>query len=113
MDDPRAEILSRLAGADRMLPGEDRDTDSLHEAFRWARIYGQLLEAKTAMLNALLEHMPGMEPECMEENFADQRLLLTQIESLQARLRLWNDREEELREGLRVVGPEGDGPGSG
>jgi hypothetical protein len=90
---------------DRLLPGEDPDSELLDDAEHWEAVYTELLAAKARILNTTLEQIEEAKHRIAQRELeTDQTLLLAEIERFQRRLRHWHEREIELRGGLPDAG---------
>lgn len=95
------------ADLERLLSGEDPESDSLTEARHWVTVYGHLVNLEQQLFDLLAELIPSMPREAQREaEDTNLPVLATQLERFRHRLDYWVRREQELRE-QRQQGAEG------
>ncbi len=82
---------------DRLLPGEQTDSQLGEEAAHWVGVYTALRQTKLlliASLRDLMEHQPQDVKDELER--ADVRMLEMQVERFEKRLAFWQNKVSEL-----------------
>lgn len=102
MSDPRWPYgeAARRATDDHPLPGEDTTSPYVDDAQHWVNVYTELLEFKERMLVTLFDSLQHMPQEAVDEvRTTDAVVLDAEATRFKRRLRLWQERLEELSGG--------------
>jgi hypothetical protein len=92
-----AELASQQADPERLMDGEDPDTDDLEDARHWLSVYRELHSFKLDLLTKLRGRVQTMTKEDAQgEAQADERLLELELQRFEAREQFWLDRLFEL-----------------
>jgi|SRR5205814_7280193 len=82
----------------RLLPGEDPATRYEDDARHWVRVYSELLNTKTKLLDSLLQDIERAgDPAVTDELDRDQAIMLAEIDRFNRRIQFWQQRELALR----------------
>ena len=97
MDDA-AEAASRAADLERLLPGEDPETEHLEDARHWIAVYEELLGFKIDLLTVATEarHRADDAAVIAELRGTDLPILERERRRYEHRLAVWTDRYQEL-----------------
>jgi len=83
---------------DRLLAGEDEDTQHLDDAEHWVKVYVELLEFKRSVLATTEKHVGTMEPDASAEvQRTDLRALHAEALRFERRLVYWRGRVKALQ----------------
>src|ERR1700730_19269582 len=78
---------------DRLLEGEDEDSQHLDDAEHWVKVYKELLEFKRSVLATTEEHVGTMEPDAsVEVQKTDLKALHAEALRFERRLVFWRSR---------------------
>jgi hypothetical protein len=89
---------------DRLLPGEDPDTQQLDDAELWVQVYSELIGVKHDLMARLDGHLSGLsKPAQAELTSVDQELLRDQVARFERRLEFWQSRKPELEKNASEV----------
>lgn len=92
-----AELASQQADPDRLMDGENPDTQDLDDALHWLSVYGELRSFKEDLLAKLRSRVAEMAADAaQEEALADERLLELELQRFQRRQEFWRGRIAEL-----------------
>jgi hypothetical protein len=81
---------------DHLLRGEPPETQDPAAVERWIDVYGQLLSAKRAILNTLLQRLRRVRQEVREElEDRDLQLLGEEVRRVENRLNFWLDKRRQ------------------
>ncbi len=84
---------------DRLLEGEDENTQHLDDAEHWIKVYAELLEFKRSVLATTEEHVGTMDVDAsLEVQKTDLQALHAEALRFERRLVYWRGRVSELRE---------------
>ncbi len=99
------------ASRDRMLPGENPDTERLDDAELWIQVYRELIAVKHDLIATLVGHMGGLsEPVQAELNTDDYVLLRDQAAGFERRQQFWEPRTLEPEKHASGVREDGEAP---
>ena len=79
---------------DTLLPGEDPDSRDPADGVRWLRVYRDLIELTTVLLERTESAIKAMADDAIQEAGVDQRLLRMQRARYEARYEFWARRVE-------------------
>lgn len=92
-----AEVRRQSIDPDRLLPGEDLDSQDRQDAEHWVAVYTELLNTKQKLIRNLREMMAQQAADVRDElERADIRMLEMQIDRFVARRTHWQRRLGEL-----------------
>jgi hypothetical protein len=96
--DKSAEDGSRSADPERLLPGENPETDHLEDASHWMAVYQELLDFKVDLMTVAGEaQRTSRQPAVIKELGAtDVPILERERQRFEHRLAIWTDRYQEL-----------------
>lgn len=84
---------------DRLLEGEDEDSQHLDDAEHWVKVYRELLEFKRSVLATTEEHVGTMEPDASAEvQRTDLKALHAEALRFERRLVYWRGRMTALQD---------------
>ena len=90
---------------DRLLDGEDEDTQHLDDAEHWVKVYRELLEFKRAVLATTEEHVGTMEPDASAEvQKTDLKALHAEALRFERRLVYWRGRMTAMQDQAGAAG---------
>ncbi len=100
-DGPEAQEAAELAGQqadpERLMEGEEPETEDIEDARHWLNVYRELHAFKLDLLTKLRSRVQTMTKEdALNEAQADERLLELELQRFQNRERFWRDRIAEL-----------------
>ena len=78
-----------------LLPGEDPESRDPADGVRWLRVYRDLIELTTVLLERTESALKSMAGDAIQEAGVDQRLLRMQRERYQSRYEFWARRVED------------------
>jgi hypothetical protein len=85
------------ADLERLIRGEDPDSDSLAEARHWVLVYRHLVKLEQELFDLLARMIPSMPQEAQREaEETNLPLLASQVERYRHRLDYWVMREQKL-----------------
>ena len=98
--DPGAEVAAlEQVEPDRLLEGEDENTQHLDDAEHWVKVYRELLEFKRSVLATTEEHVGTMDPDAsVEVQKTDLKALHAEALRFERRLVYWRGRLVEMQE---------------
>ena len=84
---------------DRLLAGEDEDSQHLDDAEHWVKVYAELLEFKRSVLATTEEHVATMDVDAsVEVQKTDLKALHAEALRFERRLVYWRERVAALQE---------------
>jgi hypothetical protein len=87
------ESSARTGGGDRLLPGEDPETPHPDDVQHWIRVYAELLESKTRILDVTLQERQRRTGTIAEDELErDRAIMVAEMERLRRRLQFWQSR---------------------
>lgn len=94
-----AELASQQADPERLMDGEDPETEDLEDALHWLGVYRELHAFKLDLLGKLRGRVQTMTKEDAQgEALADERLLELELQRFEAREQFWRERISVLEE---------------
>lgn len=92
-----AELASQQADPERLMDGEDPQTEDLEDAHHWLGVYRELHAFKLDLLTKLSNRVQTMTKEdAQDEAQADRRLLELELRRFESREEFWQTRIAEL-----------------
>ena len=92
-----AELASQQVDPERLMDGEDPETEILEDAQHWLGVYRELHAFKLDLLTKLRGRVQAMTKEdAQSEAQADERLLELELQRFENREKFWRQRISEL-----------------
>ncbi len=93
------EVRRQSIDPNRLLPGEEPNSQQPDDAEHWITVYSQLRETKLQVIANLRDLMEGQSDDVRDElERADIRMLQMQVERFEKRMAFWQQRGAELTE---------------
>ena len=100
MDDVK-QAASAAVDPDRLLEGENPDTEHVEDARRWLAVYSELLAYKEGVMSRTLRALDELARESAEEiEQTDLPVLAEELERFRRRLHFWQQRVREMGGGI-------------
>ena len=93
-----ADAVRKAVDPDRLLEGENPDTDLAEDARHWMEVYSELVQFKEKVVATAHSSLDGVKPEVVKEaQGTDLALLAEERSRLRRRLSYWENRFTELQ----------------
>jgi hypothetical protein len=94
-----AELASQQTDPERLMDGEDPETEDLEDAHHWLGVYQELHAFKLDLLGKLRGRVQTMSKEDAQgEAQADERLLELELQRFESREHFWRERIAQLKD---------------
>ena len=95
-----ADLAGELADPERLMEGENPDTEDLEDAEHWLSVYKELMAFKQELLEKLRSRLQTMNAsDAHDEVLADERMLELELARFARRQEFWRVRIAELSSG--------------
>jgi hypothetical protein len=96
--DEAADAALDAVEPERLLPGEDEDSDHLDDAEHWTNVYSELLDFKRSLLKVAEDRLASLHNAARTEvEETDLKILQAEALRLARRFEFWQTREGRLR----------------
>jgi hypothetical protein len=98
-DDPGSpeEAAAEMVNGERLLPGEPRDSNYAEDARYWTKVYRELIDTKSGVLEETRRPLPTLEePAADEIRQTDLVALSAELDRFSERLHFWEARLRQL-----------------
>ena len=91
------EIAQRALDDNRLIDGENPESNELEDAVHWGNIYGELIRFKEQLLSQMRSALPGLPGDAASEvRSVDMAIVRQQMERYRSRQAFWEGRSKDL-----------------